>query len=361
MALTSRRISVESIEETVELIYANRWTDGLPVIPPFEPLVQRLIDGLDRRPDEIIGVIPPKQGVATLEKIAINCVMAGCKPEYVEVVIAALQAMLEPAFNLNAVQTTTHSVVPLTMVSGPVVKDMGFNYGDCVFGNIARPNGAVGRALRLIRWNIGGAIAGEMDRSTLGHPGEISYLIAESPEYNPWESIHVERGYQPEDSCVTVFGCEGPHHSVTGPGSAEQGLENIASVMATLGNNNIYFGGEILVVLGPRAAQTMAQGGFNRASIKQFLFEKARLPVSRLKRAPRLEDKATEAELWQKYPGADKDDTEVPVVRAPGKIHLIVSGGWGAPAAFCAVCPGWGYPGGMAQTKKIRLPDAGSR
>ncbi len=354
MKLVSTHIDVDTIEEVVETVYAKGWTDGLPVIPPLEPLVKKMLDAIGRDPAEVVGILPPKQGIATIEKIAINCVMAGCKPEYVPVVLAALDAMMDPKFNFNGVQTTTHSVVPLTIVSGPVVKQLGFHYGDCTFGLIERANGAIARAIRLIRWNIGGSHAGEMDRTTIGHPGEAAYLIAERPEDNPWESIHVERGFKPEDSCVSVFGCEGPHHTLTGPGTAEEALNNIASAMATMSNNNMHFGGQLLVVLGPRAALTMDKGGFNRQTIRQYLFEKARLPVKYLKTGIVPTEKATEAELWPVYPGADKDDTLVPVVRKPESINLVVSGGWGAGGAFCAVCPGWGYLGGHIQTRKIK-------
>ncbi len=354
MKLSSDHIEVNTIKEMIELIYERRWTDGLPVIPPLEPLVREMLDAIGRDPQEVIGILPPKQGIATIEKIAINSVMAGCKPEYVPVVLAALEAMTEPTFNFNGIQTTTHSAVPLTIVSGPIVKELGFHYGDCTFGLIDRANGSIARAIRLIRWNIGGSRAGEMDRTTIGHPGEAAYLIAEHPDANPWEPIHVEGGFQRDDSCVSVFGCEGPHHCVAGPGTAEQALNNIASVMTTMGSNNMHFGGQTLVMLGPRAALTLSGAGFDRQKIREYLFGKARVPVRVLKTGTQRLEKIYEEELWPLYPGADRDDTLVPVVRKKENINIVVSGGWGAGSAFCAVCPGWGYLGGYMQTKKIK-------
>ncbi|HEY6364856.1 MAG TPA: hypothetical protein VI585_08695, partial [Candidatus Binatia bacterium] len=176
-------IEAEDYETAVEEIYRLGWTDGLPVILPTPRLVQRILDYLGRDAQQVIGIIPPYQGVATMEKIAVNCVMAGCLPEYVPVVLAALRAMLTDRFNLNGVQATTHCAAPLLIVSGPAVERLGFNSRDNVFAGGCRANAAVGRAIRLILWNIGGGRAGELDKAVLGHPGKWSYCIAEEKEW----------------------------------------------------------------------------------------------------------------------------------------------------------------------------------
>ena len=214
----SDNIEVGSLEEAHEAIYRLGWTDGLPAIPPTAPLVEAVLKYLGRDPDEVIGQVPPKNRVATVEKVAVNCVMAGCLPQYAPVVIAALEAMLDNAFNLNGVQATTNCVSPLAIVSGPAVQRLGFNSGDNVFGGGSRANAAVGRAIRLILWNLGGGYPGEIDRATLGHPGKYTFCIAEDGPGNPWESCHREQGFLEEASCVTMFACEAPHHIATGSG-----------------------------------------------------------------------------------------------------------------------------------------------
>ena len=210
MELSARSFEFHSLEDAVEFIYAQGWTDGLPIVPPTSLAIQRMLDYLGRDSEEVVGVVPPKNGAATIEKIAINCVMAGCRPEYGPVVIAALEAMLEPAFNLYGVQGTTHCCAPLVIVSGPVVKELEFNYRENVFGGGSRANATVGRAIRLILWNIGSGYPGKVDMATLGHPGKYTYCIAEDPEQNPWEPLHVERGLEAGESGVTVLACESP-------------------------------------------------------------------------------------------------------------------------------------------------------
>ena len=202
MQLASQTFDTTDIESAVELCYQNKWTDGLPVVPPTRGAIERIIAHLKRAPDEVVGIVPPRNGVATIEKIAINCVMAGCRPEYVPVVIAAIEAMLEERFNLNGVQTTTHVCAPLCMVSGPAVRTLGFNTKEGSFGHGCRAAATIGRAIRLILWNVGGGYPGEPCKTTLGHPGYFSFCVAEDQDSNPWEPLHVERGFRPEDSVV---------------------------------------------------------------------------------------------------------------------------------------------------------------
>ena len=190
----SQSIEVNTIEEAHEVMYRMGWTDGLPVIPPTPRLVEAALEYLGRDPQEVIGEVPPKNRLATVEKVAVNSVMAGCLPEYIPVVIAALEGMLDDSFNLNGIQATTNCISPLAIVTGPVVEQLGFNAGDNVFGGGSRANAAVGRAIRLILWNIGGGYAGEIDRATLGHPGKYTYCIAENTADSPWGPIHEEQG-----------------------------------------------------------------------------------------------------------------------------------------------------------------------
>ncbi|MFH1484938.1 MAG: hypothetical protein ABIH46_02610 [Chloroflexota bacterium] len=355
--LRSERIFAEDFDEAVELFYDNRWTDGLPIVLPTENRVKKALEYLDRNPQDSLGSIPPKNGPATIEKIVINSIMGGCLPEHLPVVIAAVEAMLEKPFNLNGVQATIHCVCPLAIVSGPLVHQLKFNDGEGVFGGGSRSNAAVGRAIRLILWNVGGAMPGELDRASLGHPGKYAYCIAESVDDNPWEPVHVERGFKIEDSAVTMFGCEAPHHVATGPGTPLQTLHAIADSMSNIGNNNFHFGGETLVAVGVRAAASLSHAGWTKDSIREYLYENARVSVRRALLGAQFDEKATEAPGWPKWIDPANPDAMIPVIREPENINLVVTGGWGAGAAFCAICPGWGYLGGLAQTKRIALLD----
>src|SRR6185436_20055530 len=170
----------------------------------------------------------PKDGIATIEQIAINCVMAGCAPEHVPVVIAALEAMLEPEFNLHGVQATTNPCAPLAVVSGPAVKKLGFHAKEGAFGGGSRASACVGRAIRLVLWNIGGGIPGETDMASQGQPAKYLFCAAENAEQSPWEPLHVERGLDPEDSAVTMFACQSP-----APLRVLGNAERILSLIAT--------------------------------------------------------------------------------------------------------------------------------
>ncbi|MFQ6026384.1 MAG: hypothetical protein ACE5Q6_02590 [Dehalococcoidia bacterium] len=347
-------IEVESLEEAHEEMYRLGWTDGLPVIPPTDNLVQKVLDYLGRDPQEVIGPVPPKNRIATVEKVAVNSVMAGCLPEYVPVVIAALEGVLDDSFNLNGIQATTNCISPLIIVSGPVVDRLGFNYGDNVFGGGSRANAAVGRALRLILWNLGGGYAGEIDRATLGHPGKYTFCIAEDNHNSPWDSLHQERGFAASDSAVTVFACEAPHHVATGSGyilSATDVLKVIADSLATAGSATMNGGGQVLLVLGPMTAQKLAADGYDKAKIRAELGELACKPVSLMKSNHFLNP--DHPFHWAQIVDPDDDDALVPAIRQPEDLLLMVAGGWGSGSGFNAICHGWMQAGGLAQTRPV--------
>ncbi len=238
MNLISERLSIEDYEEAIELFYARGWTDGLPVVLPTARRVEVLIAHVGRDPQENLGGVPPKGGAATVEKLAINAVMGGCQPEHFPVVLAAMEALLDPAHNLNGVSQTTHMCVSLVIVNGPIARALNYNSRDGVFGNGYRANAAVGRAVRLALWNLGGATPWDTDKATLSHPGEYAFCIAEEEEDNPWAPLHVERGCPPGSDAVTVFACEGPH-SVFCYGTPEEMLHVLTDSMCSLGNNNM--------------------------------------------------------------------------------------------------------------------------
>jgi hypothetical protein len=280
----ARLLEIEdSFAEINETFYERGWTDGLPIMPPTEAAVAAMLAATDRDPDEVLGVLPPRQGEATVEKVAINAVMAGCLPEYLPVVLAAVEAVAQPEFNLDGVQATTHPVAPLIIVNGPLATRLQINSGYNCFGQGFRANATIGRALRLVLMNVGGGIPGSGDRSTQGSPSKYSYCVAENEAANPWEPLHIERGYPREVSTVTVIGAEAPHniqehYSNTGLGI----LQTIAGAMGQAGSNNILSHGYPMLSLGPEHAATIAADSYTKAQIREYIFEEAHYPVARL-------------------------------------------------------------------------------
>jgi hypothetical protein len=310
--------------EEIDAHYQERgWTDGLPIVPPTETRVHEFVKQTGRDPREVVGVLPPRQGEATVEKIAANAVMAGCRPEYFPVVLAAIEALADPKFNLDSVQATTHPVATLLVVNGPIARALGIQAGYNAFGQGFRANVTIGRAVRLVLMNVGGGLPGSGDRATQGTPAKIAYCVAENEAESPWEPLHVEAGLPADTSTVTVFGAEGPHniqdhHSHTALGV----LLTVAGAMGQAGSNNLLGRGWPLLSLGPEHAATIAKEGYTKQQVKQFLYEHARYPLKRLG----LEYQRQQVERWGV---ADAPDTMVPIVRRPEDISIIVAGGAG--------------------------------
>jgi hypothetical protein len=199
--------------DEMEIWFERGVTDGLPVVPPTRERVERVLQATSRSRETLVAEVPPNFGRATVEKLAVNAVMAGCRPEYLPVLLAVVEAACDPRFNLHGQSGTTNATSPLIIVNGPVRRRIGINCAAGVFGPGFRANATIGRALRLVMINLGGTRAGEISMSTLGHPGRYTYCIGEHEEVSPWEPLHVERGRAPEESTVTVFPGEGPSSS----------------------------------------------------------------------------------------------------------------------------------------------------
>ena len=369
MTLQSKRFEVADSSDFLEMAYEKGWTDGLPVAPPTPEKVTEMIASSGKPGELLIGLIPPMMGRATVEKVAIQAVMAGCKPEYFKVVLTALECMLveenNQTFNLRGVQDTTHSASPLVIVSGPVVKELGFHYKENSFGGGSRASATVGRAIRLVLWNLGGARPGETDMTHVGHPGKYSFCVAENPDDddNPWTRLNEEHGYRRDQSTVTVFACEAPRNILVRPGflsphaggTPENALRMIAHAMAATGSNNAHLHGQCLVTFGPRTAEFVMKAGYTKEKVRKFLWEEGRHRLGDLEKngfwAP--EGDARNG-FWAKYsPWLDQTnrDTMVPVVESEASIHIIVTGGGVLPVN--AICNGWGCLGGYAVTKPI--------
>jgi hypothetical protein len=330
--LVSEKLTAEdSIEAINNLFYERGWTDGLPIVPPTAERVRRMLSGCECNSQEVIAVLPPRMGSATVEKIAINAVMAGCLPEYMPVIITAVEAVADERFRLLGVQATTHACGVLIVVNGPFSKKLGINSGGNAFGPGNKANATIGRALSLILLNIGGGIPGQIDKSTQGNPCKYTYCVAENEQANPWQPFHVEKGFKPEDSTVTVFAAEGPHNindhdSTTGRGI----LKTIAATMATAGNNNLIFlSGEPILMLGPEHAATIAGDGFSKEQVKDFIYENARLPLKMISEG-HLQYRAKQPERYGEFiksemiPLAKKEDIVIMVLGGAGKHSCFI-------------------------------------
>lgn len=337
MELTSKVYDCADIDDFTEMAYQKGWTDGLPVLPPTEKKVTAMLDYIRRDPKEVLGVIPPGEGVATVEKIAINAVMAGCLPEYLPVVLTAVEAMLDPTFELMRVQCTTGGPCPLVIVSGPVVKQLGLNFGEGAFaGTGNRANSAIGRAVRLVLWNIGLGRPGQMSHATMGHPGRYCYLVAERPpeEDNPWEPIHVTNGLKLEDSAVSMYpaGTHIQFNAGTGANSVENNMYVIKDVLTNLGQFQAAM--QRLLVMNPQAAHVFHTAGWDKTKFRDALVEQSKRPVRDLKRTAGQSTTATWH--WTKLVDVNDNDAMVPCMIDAHHLQIMVAGGWAPPVSQCA-------------------------
>ena len=273
----------------LEQLHAQGMTDGLPVVIPTAERVARLVlaTGLDA--DLLLGVMGPGNGAATIEKVAVAACMAGCLPDHMPVVIAAVQAVLQPEFDLTEMQSTTHCTAPLIIVNGPARSDCGpIASGFGALGPGHRANASIGRALRLCMLNIGGARPGESDMALLGHPGKFTYCLAEDEEHSPFPPMHTDLGFTASDSVVTVIGAEAPHSVIYSgdaddPEDAQKLLQVLAIGVANMGTNNaVLTGGGAVVILNPEHAHIFARSNWSRADIQQGLWQATHYPKSQL-------------------------------------------------------------------------------
>ncbi len=274
------RIDVSDGVDPYEYCMRAGFSPCLPVVPPTAERVDAFLAEIPLPPDRVLGLVPPCYGQATVEKVAANAVMAGCLPEYMEVLFPMVRAVCDERFNLHGVQATTHSATPLTILSGPAAERLGFASGAGVFGNTARANSTVGRALQLVMTNLGGARPGEIDMATLASPGRFSYCIAENHAESPWGPLHVDRGYGAQDSVVTLFAAAGlsvvsEHTARTGAGV----LRTLAATLATVWSWRVCGRAEAVVVLCPEHAATLAADGFSKEAARDFLYENTGVPL----------------------------------------------------------------------------------
>jgi hypothetical protein len=331
---------VEDPFAAVELAYALGWSDGLPIVPATQDAVDRFLRAVTLPPDLVVARMPPRNRACTVEKAAINAVMAGCRPEYFPVIVTALQAMDEEAFNLFGSSASTGGSAHLVIVNGPLRRELLMNSTGSLFGPGNRANATIGRAIRLVIMNVFGMQPGVTDRSTHGHPGKYSYCIAEDEEASPWEPWHVEQGFPAETSTVTVFAGECPHNILSHYSERAEGiLYCMADALAGLGS---FSSGESIVVIAPEHAAMLARDGWNKPRMRQYLYEHARRSVADLKRGGKLDgDVEAGDESRFRHRGEGPDD-----------ILLLVAGGdAGGHSSFI---PSWSRGrGSLHQTKPI--------
>jgi peroxiredoxin len=345
------RLTLAEDEDPYEYCMKAGFSPFLPVVPPTAPRVDAFLAAIPHSADRVVGLVPPCYGAATIEKIAANAVMAGCKPEYLEVLIPVVRAACDERFNLHGVQATTNSATPLIMLSGPAAERLGFASGAGVFGNVSRANSSVGRALQLMMTNLGGALPGEIDMAALGNPGRFSYCIAENHGHSPWQPLHEDLGFGPDDSTVTLFAAGGlmevsEHTARTGPAV----LSTIAATLAMVWSWRSCRRVEAVLVLCPEHAATLSSDGFSKSDVRDFLFENTGVPL----RA--FEHEGTEgSQALGHYEELLIDgEPHYRKFQDPSQIHIIVAGG--TAGKFSGVLPGWlaGAGGSQSVTYPIK-------
>lgn len=340
-----------------EQLYAWGWTDGLPVVAPTKERVERFCAAALHEAEHVLGTVAPRGAPLTVRQLAANAVMAGCLPSYMPILEAAIAAMEVPIFNLYGMQMTTHPCALMVMVHGAAAAEAGMNAGAGCMGQGNRANGTIGRAVRLVMMNVGGARPGDgetasaIDRATQGTPAKWSFCFAENEARSPWEPYRVSVGLAEDDSAVTVAAVEGPHNvNDHQSDSGEELLFTIAETMAVPGANTLYRGGDQFVVLGPEHAEVIAKSGFTRRAAQEYLFEKARVSLERVGKK-----KLEEASTWGGYKQLlEQWNGRIPVARAPEDIRLLVAGGAGKHSVWL---PTFGAT--YSQTHRIGLPSPG--
>jgi len=310
-------------EAVSDYLYERGLSDGLPVIVPTVERVERMLSGTRRDPASSLGAMPPSNAPATVEKVAINAVLAGCKPEQLPVLIAAVEAVLDPAWKLDAVQPTTMALGPMVIVNGPVRGRADVNGGTGSLGPGWRGNATIGRALRLLLINLGGARPGDVDRSTQGFPGKYSFCFAENEEESPWEPLHATRGLEAAESAVTVVAVSSSTNVSDSTDDAADLLRTITGGLTNPSTANVMDPlSTPVLALNALHATILARAGFGRAQLQDYLFEHVRLPADALS--------ARRAHL-RRSAGEDLFlvDGRIPFTNDPGNILIVVTGGMG--------------------------------
>ena len=324
----ARRLEVSPLEDDIEYCFERGWSDGLPVVPPTEERLYRMLQGTRRDPMEVLGEVPPNLVPLSIEKVALNAVMAGCKPEYLPVVIAAVEAALRPEFCLHGLLATTWFSGPMVVVNGPMRKSVDMNWAGNVFGQGNRANATIGRALQLVIRNVGGGRPQEADQSTFGTPGKLTFCFAED-EDTPWLSLAQQRGYDEQQSTATVFSADGVQGVIDQSARQPEPLiDSLAGSLVGVNHASLANASDVVIVIGPEHGRIFDEAGWTKAQVTSALHERLQIPGKDL--------------------GMGTDDSEAKPTTATsglvpkfrdGGVQLIRAGG--DAGLFSAIIPGW--------------------
>jgi hypothetical protein len=343
--LKARRVEIADAEDEIEALFNRGWTDGLPVVPPTEARVLRMLAGTNRAPSDIVAIVPPDLIEVTVEKVAINAVMAGCLPEYFPWVLAALEAACTNEFNIHGVLATTMPVGPVVICNGPGTRDIGMNSGMNVLGQGNRANLTIGRALQLVIRNVGGGRPGEVDRATHGNPGKLSFCFAEDELGSPWSSLATARGIADGGDAVTVFAGEGPRCVVDQLARDPDSLANtFASCLRTLHNPKLVMAFDAVIIIGPEHARVFSDAGWDRERVLQEIHSRLQISGTDLARGAHG--------IAEGIPG-HLEHLTLPKFRPDGLLLVHAGGGAGL---FSVIIGGWanGEVGSQPVTRAVR-------
>jgi hypothetical protein len=353
--LRARQIELGADEDPFEFMFERGLTDGLPVVPPTPERVMRMLAGTRRDPQETIATVPPNLAPLTVEKVAANAVMAGCRPEYLPVVIAVLEAVCTDEFNIHGVMATTAGATPTIVVNGPIRQRVGMNMKIGVLGSGNRANATIGRAVKLALRNVGGARPGEIERTALGGPSKYTACYPEWEERSPWEPLHVERGFRREDSVVTVFGLEpGPRLIVDQLSRTAHALAgSLGMALESCWHPKLHAYGEILLVISPEHADTIARDGWSKAQVRNRIQEASARAIRELLPDAGAGEGMALRHFGLANPTAEQLEQRIPKFRKAGNINIIVAGG--EAGKFSSAFGGWfsGPMGSISVSRKI--------
>jgi len=338
----SATYEVEDAYAANELYQRNGWTDGLPIVPPTEAGVRRFLDAVKLAPGDLVGIEPVRRRKITAEKLAIAALMAGCLPEYMPVVVAIVKAMCEPEFGLHGCTASTGGSAPFIVVNGPIRTALGMNATHNALANASRANATIGRSIRLFILNVLGGIPGQLDRSTLGHPGKFTFCVAEDEEDSPWAPLSQDRGVPAGESAITVFAVESPHQIMNEwTHDPKEILDTyVAAIRANMLTYSIWEGNYAMVV--PKQhRQIFTEAGWGKREIREYVYEHAHVKRGEWRTVGKSAVAGRKGD----------EDRAYRALRTPEDLLVIAAGG---PAgAFGVILPPWYGKKSLAVTARI--------
>ena len=341
--LSAREVSIGNQEDHIEACFDRGWSDGLPVVPPTKERVLSMMAGTSRTGEEVVGLVPPDLADCTIEKIAINAVMAGCKPEYMPVVVTSVEAALQDEFCMHGLLATTYFSGPLVIVNGPLARAIGMNSKGNVLGQGNRANATIGRALQLVIRNVGGGKPGGVDRSVFGHPGKYTFCFAEDEIGSCWESLAVERGFREESSTVTLFAADGVQGVVDQKSREPESLcRSFAASLRTVGHAKMVMAADAILVISPEHERIFRLSGWSKQQVREKVIDLLTLPGSDLVAGANGISEGIPEKLRNLKLSKFRE----------GGLHIVRAGG--SAGMFSAIIAGWVASGDIGSTMVTR-------